>query len=102
MGQTNSTQSELEPCEAFYEPIVRFYEFENLSNFYYDDFNRLRSGRNPNSRRAYWEQEERIGPPFPYIIHLAYNPLENSNPDLGLTLEGAYIDVGQDLEDAFE
>ena len=58
--------------------------------------------RNPNTRRAYWNKGEVIGPPYPYFKHLAYKPLENSRPDLVLALEGAYIDVGQDMENMFE
>ena len=102
MGQTNSTQRELETRGPYNKPIARFDEFRRITNFYYDDLNRLRPWHYPNPRRAYWKKGELIGPPFPYFKHLAYNPLENSKPDLGLALEGAYIDVGQDLEDTFE
>ena len=73
MGQTNSTQRELEARGPGYEPIARFDEFGRITNFYYDDFNRLQLGRNPNPRRAYWKKGERIGHLYPYFKHLAYN-----------------------------
>ena len=102
MGQTNSAQREPETRGPYNEPIARFDEFGRITNFYYDDFNRLRPGRNPNPRRAYWEKGELNRPPFPYLKQIAYKPLEISKPDLGLALEGAYIDVAPDMEDAFE
>ena len=102
MGQTNSTQRELETRGSYNEPIARFDEFGRITNFYHDGFNRLRPGRDPNPRRAYWEKGELYGPPFPHFKQLVYNPLENSKPDLGMALEGAYINVGQNLEDTFK
>ena len=102
MGQTNSALREIETRGPYNEPIVRFDEFGKITNFYYDEYNIFHLWRNPNPRRAYWKKGELIGPPFPYFQHHAYNPLENSKPDFGLALEGAYIDVGSDIEDAFE
>ena len=61
MGQSNSSQRELEKRGPFNEPVARFDEFGRITNFYYDDFNRFRPGRNPNPRRAYWKKGELIG-----------------------------------------
>ena len=55
-----------------------------------------------NPRSAYWKKGEGIGQPIQNFKHLAYNPMENTKPDLGLALEGAYIDVKPDMKDAFE
>ena len=82
--------------------IAIFDEFGRIKNFYYDEYNILHPWRNPNPRRAYWNNGEVIGPPIRNFKHLAYNPLENTKPDLGLALENAYIDVGPDMIDAFE
>ena len=102
MGQLNAARREIETRGLYNEPIARFDEFGRITNFHYDEFNRFHSWSNPNPRRAYWKKGRLIGLPFPYFKQLAYNPLENSKPDLKLALEGAYIDVGPDIEDAFE
>ena len=83
-------------------PIAIFDEFGRITNFFYDEYNTLHPWRNPNPRRAYWNKGELIGPPIPNFKHLAYKPLENTKPDLGLALEGAYIDVGPDMNNTFE
>ena len=96
--QTNSAQSEIETRGPYNEPIARFYEFGRITNIHYDEFNRFHPWRNPNPRRAYWENGELIGLPFQYFKHIAYKQLEHSKPDLGLAMEGAYIDVGHYLK----
>ena len=96
MEQTNSAQRETRGHIAIFD------EFGRITNFHFDEYNILHPYRNPNPRRAYWNKGELIGPPFPYFKHRAYNPLNNSKPDLGLALEGAYIDVGTDMENTFE
>ena len=102
MEQTNYIQREQETRGPYNEPIARFDEFGRITNFLYDEYNILHPWRNPNPRRAYWNKCELIGPPFQYFKHIAYKPLEYSKPDLGLALEGAYIDVGPDIENMFE
>ena len=84
------------------ELIASFDEFGKITNFHYGEYNILHPWRNPNYKRAYWKTGELFGPPFQNIKHLAYKPLENSKPDLGLALKGAYIDVVSDINDLFE
>ena len=102
MSQTISAQREPETRGPYNEPIAIFDEFGRITNFFYDEYNRLHPWRNPNPRRAYWEKGELIGPQFHYFKHFEYKPLENSKPGLGQALEGAYIDIAPDMNDTFE
>ena len=102
MKQTNSVQRESETRGPYNEPIARFDEFERITKTFYDEYNILHPLRNPNPGWAYWNKGELLGPPFQYFKHIAYKSLESSKPDLGLALEGAYIDVGPDIEHRFE
>ena len=44
---------------------------------------------------------EEINPGFYYFNQLAYMPLEISRPDMSLTLAGAAIDIGPDIDMMF-
>ena len=82
-------------------PRPEYDSFGRVTNFHYDENNRLVLGRDPHPRRAFWNYGEPIGPPHRYFKQLEYQPLDGTKPKLLLAMEGAILDCGQDIQQVF-
>ena len=90
------SRRELTPFGFIPDPV--YDDFGRVTNFFYDQFNNLIPYRNPHPRRAFWSKGEPFGLPHEFFKQTRYEPLADTKPKLVLAMEGAILDIGEDIQ----
>ena len=93
------SRREVTPFGFIPDPV--YDDFGRVINFDYDQFNNLIQYRIPHPRRAFWSKGEPFGPLDEFFKQILYEPLPDTKPKLVLAMEGAILDIGEDIQQVF-